>query len=145
MVEVLTVVVVMGTLGRMAVPSFHDVLLRARATEVIGDFETVRIAVMSYHADHNQWPADGYTGQVPPGLAAYLPDGFSFERMGYRLDWENWALPGGLPQDPDARAILAVSVVTQDRELGEALGDILGGAMAHYALGDGYTFVIERQ
>ena len=35
--EVLTVVVVMGTLVRMAVPSFHDVLLKARATEVLGD------------------------------------------------------------------------------------------------------------
>ena len=145
MVEVLTVMVVMGTLVRMAVPSFHEVLVRARAAEVIGDFETVRVAVLSYHADHNQWPADGHTGQVPPGLAAYLPDNFSFEGMGYRLDWENWILPSGLPQDPDARGILAVSVVTEDRELGEALGDILGGGMAHYAIGDGYTFVIERQ
>ena len=38
MVEVLTVVVVMGTLVRMAVPSFHDVLLKARAAEVLGDY-----------------------------------------------------------------------------------------------------------
>lgn len=145
MVEVLTVVVVMGTLVRMAVPSFHDVMLRARAAEVIGDFETVRVAVLSYNADHLQWPPDGYTGQVPPGLAEYLPDNFSFQGLGYRLDWENWVLPGGLPQDPEARGILAVSVVTEDRELGEALGDILGGGMAHYALGDAYTFVIERR
>jgi prepilin-type N-terminal cleavage/methylation domain-containing protein len=145
MVEVLTVMAVMGTLVRMAVPSFHDVLVRARAAEVIGDFEVVRVAVLSYHADHSQWPADGHTGQVPPGLAEYLPDNFSFEGMGYRLDWENWVLPGGLPQDPEARGILAVSVVTQDRELGYALGDILGGGMAHYALGDAYTFVIERR
>jgi len=145
MVEVLTVMVVMGTLARMAVPSFHEVLVRARAAEVIGDFETVRVAVLSYQTDHHQWPADGHTGQVPPGLAEYLPDNFSFEGLGYRLDWENWVLPGGLPQDPEARAVLAVSVVTEDLELGQALGDILGGGMAHYALGDAYTFVIERQ
>jgi prepilin-type N-terminal cleavage/methylation domain-containing protein len=145
MVEVLTVVVVMGTLVRMAVPSFHEVLVRARAAEVIGDFETVRVAVLNYHADHLQWPPDGYAGQVPGALAPYLPDGFSFQGMGYQLDWENWVLPAGLPQDPEARGILAVSVVTEDRELGEALSDLLGGAMAHYALGDAYTFVIERQ
>ena len=145
MVEVLTVMMVMGTLVRMAVPSFHDVLVRARAAEVIGDFETVRVAVLSYHADHHQWPADGYTGQVPPGLGEYLPANFSFEGAGYSLDWENWVLPAGLPQDPDARGILAVSVVTEDRELGYALGDILGGGMAHYTLGDAYTFVIERR
>jgi type II secretory pathway pseudopilin PulG len=145
MVEVLTVMMVIGTLVRMAVPSFHEVLVRARAAEVIGAFETVRLAVLSYHADHNRWPADGYTGQVPPGLADYLPDNFSFEGAGYSLDWENWVLPGGLPQDPDARGILAVSVVTPDRELGQALGDILGGGMAHYALGDAYTLVVERR
>lgn len=144
MVEVLTVMMVMGTLARMSVPSFHEVLVRARAAEVIGDFETVRVAVLSYHADHNQWPADGYTGQVPAGLAEYLPENFSFEGAGYSLDWENWVLPDGLPQDPAARGVLAVSVVTEDRDLGFALGDILGGGMAHYALGDAYTFVIER-
>jgi hypothetical protein len=129
----------------MAMPSFHDVLVRARAAEVIGAFEVVRVAVLSYHADHHQWPPDGHTGQVPPGLAAYLPENFSFEGAGYSLDWENWVLPGGLPQDPAARGILAVSVVTEDRELGLALGSILGGGMAHYALGDAYTFVIERR
>lgn len=145
MVEVLTVVVVMGTLVRMSVPSFHEVLVRARAAEVIGDFETVRVAVLNYHADHLQWPQDGYAGQVPEGLGPYLPEGFTFQGMGYQLDWENWVLPAGLPQDPEARGILAVSVVTEDRELGEALADILGGGMAHYALGDAYTFVIERR
>lgn len=145
MVEVLTVMMVVGTLVRMAVPSFHEVLVRARAAEVIGAFETVRVAALNYHADHHRWPADGYTGQVPAGLAEYLPDNFSFEGAGYSLDWENWVLPGGLPQDPEARGILAVSVVTEDRELGHALGDILGGGMAHYALGDAYTFVVERR
>ena len=36
MVEVLTVALVMGTLARMAVPNFHEVLLKARAAEVSG-------------------------------------------------------------------------------------------------------------
>lgn len=144
LVEVLTVAVVVGTLARMAVPGFHDVLLDARAAEVAGDFEVVRVAAMSYHADHHGWPADGYTGQVPAGLAAYLPEGFGFQRAGYRLDWENWSLPSGTPADPGLRGLVGISVVTDDRSLGAAVRDLLGGN-AGYALGDTYTFILDRR
>lgn len=144
MVEMLTVAVVMGTLVRMAVPNFHEILLKARAAEVMGDFDVVRTAVLNYHADHLQWPPDAYTGQIPTGLEDYLPAGFSLFRAGYDLDWENWVLPNGLPQAPGAQSVLAISVVTKDRELGQAMVDLLGGAMAHYTLGESYTFVVER-
>lgn len=144
LVEVLTVAVVMGTLVRVALPNFHEVLLKARAAEVLGDFESVRVAILNYHADNLRWPEDGYTGQIPPGLDAYLPDGFDFVGPGYRLDWENWVLPSGLPKDPTAGALLGISVVTDDRELGQAVLDLLGSSMASYTLGDTYTFVVER-
>ena len=144
MVEVLTVAVVMGTLVRIALPNFHEVLLKARAAEVLGDFDVVRVAVLNYHADRLRWPDDAYTGQIPAGLEPYLPEGFTFFRQGYDLDWENWVLPLGLPQAPGAQALLAISVVTDDRELGQAMVDLLGGAMAHYTLGESYTFVVER-
>lgn len=143
LVEAVTVAVVMGTLVRIAMPNFHEVLLRARAAEVAGDFETVRVAVLNYHADHLAWPADSYAGQVPTGLAEYLPEGFSFVRAGYELDWENWVLPNGLPQNPESGVLLGISIVTTDAELGHAVVDLLG-SMASYALGDTYTFVVER-
>lgn len=144
MVEVLTVAVVMGTLVRIAIPNFHEVLLRARAAEVVGDFETVRVAALNYQADHLQWPEDAYAGQIPAGLDEYLPEGFDFVRAGYRLDWENWALPNGLPQNPGSGVLLGISIVTEDRELGVAVMDFLGSSMAAYELGDTYTFIVER-
>lgn len=144
MVEMLTVAVVMGTLVRMAVPNLHELLLRARAAEVMGDFDVVRVAAQNYHAEHLQWPDDAYTGQIPPGLEDFLPEGFSFFRMGYSIDWENWVLPSGLPQSPGTKKLLAISIVTDDRALGQALVDVLGGAMAYYVLSDSYTFVVER-
>ena len=143
MVEVLTVAVVVSTLVRMSIPSFHEVLLKARAAEVAGDVEVVRVALASYHADRHGWPADGYTGLIPSGLEPYLPEGFSFVRAGYQLDFESWLLPTGIPPNPGLRGLVGVSVVTEDRALGQAVLDLLGGAMAGYALGDAYTFVIE--
>lgn len=144
MVEMLTVVVVIGTLARLATPGFHEALLKAGAAGVAGDFETVRVAVLNYHADHLEWPPDGYPGQVPEGLAPYLPENFSFVRQGYRLDWENWTVPDGLPEHPESGTLLGISIVTTDRELGHAVVDLLGGGMGHYALGSTYTFIIER-
>jgi prepilin-type N-terminal cleavage/methylation domain-containing protein len=143
LVEVLTVAVVLSTLVRMSIPGFHEVLLKARAAEVAGDVEVVRVAVASYHADRLEWPTDGYTGQIPAGLEAYLPEGFSFVRAGYRLDFENWLLPSGIPTNPGLRGLVGVSVVTEDRALAQAVLDVLGGAFAGYALGDAYTFTIE--
>lgn len=144
MVEVVTVAVVVGTLVRMAIPNFHDVLVKARAAEVVGDFETVRFAVESYYSDQFQWPDDAYTGQIPAGLAEYLPDGYQFDQAGYRIDWENWVLPNGLPKHPESGVLLGISIVTEDRELGQAVIDFLGEAMTSYTLGTKYTFVVER-
>lgn len=144
MVELVTVAVVIGTLVRINVPNFHELYLRARAADVAGDFEIVRVAALNYHADHIQWPKDGYTGQVPMGLEEYLPDGYQFDRPGYRLDWEHWVLPEGLPDDPGAGALLGVSMVTEDEELGQAVVDLLGSSMLHFRLGSKYTFIFER-
>ena len=144
MIEVITVAVVMGTLVRIALPNLHDVALNARAAEVVGEFETVRVAVINYHAEHLQWPEDSYVGQVPSGLEEFLPEDFDFRGAGYRLEWENWVLPSGLPQHPEPGVLLGISIVTEDAELGYAVVDFLGDAMAHYTLGTSYTFVVER-
>lgn len=99
---------------------------------------------MNYHADRHAWPVDAYAGQVPSGLDGYLPEGYAFVRAGYRLDWENWALPSGLPLSPSGGVLLGISIVTEDAELGQAVLELLGSANANYHLGDTYTFVIER-
>lgn len=145
MIEMLTVAVVMGTLGRVAMPDFHRVILKAQAQSVAGDLEIVRLAVINYYAEHMKWPEDGYPGHVPAGLAPYLPENFSFVRQGYRLDWENWPLPAGLPGHPSRGRLLGISILTNDRELGNALVDLLGQGTAHYTLGSRYTFIIERE
>lgn len=144
MVEMLTVALIMGTLARISVPDFHNAVLKARAASVAGDFEVVRVAALNYHAKYLKWPANGYPGQVPQGLAEFLPEGFTFRRAGYQLGWENWTLPDGLPQDPQAQTIMGISIVTQDRELGAAVVHLLGAVRAHYTLGDTYTFVIRH-
>jgi prepilin-type N-terminal cleavage/methylation domain-containing protein len=143
LVELLVVVAIVGILAGLAIPNMKNVLLRARAAEVAGDMDVVRVATQSYQANSHVWPAETSAGAIPPELVPYLPEGYSFARDGYQLDFENWYLAGGLPGDPSTTTLIGVSVVVDDPLLGNALAELLGNAIV-FAVGDTYTVVIDR-
>ena len=142
LVEMVVVVAVVSILTRIALPSVQEAMIRARAAAALGDVEVVRTAAESYHARTNDWPAEAPPGQVPPELAADLPEGFSFDRGDYRLDWDRWSLPSGLPASPAPRTLLGVSVATDDELLGNAVAALIG-RRGWYSLGHSNTFLID--
>lgn len=137
------VVLVIGILARMALPAYQSLLLKARAAEALGDINAVRVAAFSYNTETNRWPPDVNRGTVPPELVPYLPDGFTFDREHYRLDWDNWSLPDGTPRYPDIGVLIGVSMTTDNEALGQALLDLVGENAATYSIGEHYTFIIE--
>jgi len=143
LIELLVVAAIVGILAGLAIPNLRTVLLRARATELAGDMEVVRTAVLQYNGDQHTWPGDTPAGTVPAGLEPYLPEGYSFERNGYQLKYENWDLPGGLPGDPRTRTLVGVSVVVEEAMLGNALVEFLGSAIV-FSVGNAHTVVIDR-
>ena len=143
LIELLVVSAIVGILAGLAIPNLRTVLLRARATELAGDMEVVRTAVLQYNGDHHGWPGDEPPGAIPTGLEPYLPDGYSFQRNGYQLKYENWNLPGGLPGDPRTKTLIGVSVVAEDPLLGNALVEFLGSAIV-FSVGNTHTAVIDR-
>lgn len=143
LVELLVVAAIVGILAGLAIPNLRTVLLRARATELAGDLEVVRTAVLNYMGNQHSWPSEAGSGQIPGGLEEYLPDNYSFTRNGYDLDFENWSLPGGLPGDPSTRTLIGVSVVVTDPQLGNALVELLGNAIV-FSSGNTHTVVIDR-
>ena len=143
MVEVLTALMVMSVVVRIGIPNYQEILLKAEATRALADFELVRLAAFEFQADNHTWPQDAAAGQVPPGLEPYLPEGYSFHRGLYDLDWESWVLPSGLPAHADARGLVGVSVVTEDQRLGAALETLVGSNASHFSLGDTYTFLVD--
>ena len=78
----LVVMVVIGLLATIAVLKYIDVRNTARTAALTGDFRAVTVAVMNYYADHEVWPPETGAGQVPAGLASYLPGALtqSFDR-----------------------------------------------------------------
>ena len=141
-VELTVVVLFLGILARIAIPSYQQLVYRARAAAALGDLNAVRTAAYEYNITTNEWPADRYPGEVPPELVPYLGEGFTFERDHYELDWENWMMPDGSPRHSETGVLLGVSLVTQDERLGAALEKVVGTDRAHYTLGDNYTFII---
>lgn len=143
LVELLVAMAIVGILAGLAIPNVRTMILRARAAELQGDMEVVRVATMSYNAETLGWPPETSLGTVPPGLVEFLPEGFDFAGDGYTLDFENWSLPGGLPGDPTTHTLIGVSVTTDDPELGNALLELLGSAIV-FSVDNTHTIVIDR-
>lgn len=143
LVELLVVAAIVGILAGLAIPNLRTVLLRARATELVGDMDVVRTASLQYNGDNHTWPTESAAGAIPTGLTEYLPTNYTFVRNGYQLDYENWSLPGGLPGDPTTHKLIGVSVVVTDETLGNALLELLGSAVA-FSAGNKHTVVIDR-
>ena len=143
LVELLIVAAIVGILAGLAIPNLRTVILRARAAEVVADLDVVKTATLQFQADRHVWPDETAVGSIPSGLDEFLPDQYSFQREGYQLDYENWALPSGLPTDPTATTLIGVSAAVEDPILGNALVELLGSAIV-FSVSNAHTIVIDR-
>ena len=143
LIEIMIVAAIVGILAGLAIPNLRTMLFRARAVEMAGDMEVVKVAALNYNANHHTWPAESSLAAIPTGLATFLPENYSFVKDGYQLDYENWALPSGLPSDPSASALIGVSVSVDDAEMGNALLEFLGTAIV-FSVSSTHTIVIDR-
>jgi len=142
LVELCIVLVLLSILLRLGLPAVQSMVTRARAAQAIGDLNVIREAAVAYHAANGTWPAEAGVATIPPGLAPYLPKGYSFTRNQYELDWQNWALPTGLPSNPQRLVLLGVSVVTTDAELGQAVLKLIAGSSPTRTGANQYTMVL---
>ena len=140
LVEVAMVLAIVSILARIALPNVQEAITRARATAAVGDVEVVRTAAAAFYARSNQWPGEAPAGVVPEGLDADLPDGFTFDRGTYQLDWERWTLPE-VPGGSSSNTLLGVSISTEDELLGNAVAALMG-PRGWYTLGHNATFLV---
>ncbi len=143
LVELLVSVAIVGILAGLAIPNLKNMIQRARAADVAGTLDVVKVAALNYNAKSHGWPPESALGVVPPDLVPYLPANFSFKRDGYTIDYENWSLPGGLPGDPNTHTLIGVSVTTADPQLGNAILELLGSAIV-FDVNNTFTIVIDR-
>jgi prepilin-type N-terminal cleavage/methylation domain-containing protein len=138
-VELMTVLIVLGLLAGLAILKYIDLTHRARAAQAAGDLEAVRIAAYGAWYETGKWPAEVGPGITPPGMAQYLPGGFTFARKEYTLDWENFAPPNG---GQTAGMQVGVVVSANDPRLQRALENALGNKLPFIDVGGDLTFII---
>lgn len=142
LIELLIAVTIIGILASIAMPLYHDTILRADAAKVISNFEAIRVAAYDNYASTNSYPRNGNWGSVPPDFVASLPDGFQFRYKTVTFRWRRWALPNGMPRNPRQTVLLGVQIRTGDRDLLRIIKNTYGGPQAN-GNNRRVTFVIE--
>jgi len=138
-VELLTVMIVMGVLASLAILKYIDLRHRARATQASADLQAVRIAAYSAWYETGTWPGEVGAGTVPPGLVSYLPQNFDFNRPEYTMDWESFVPPGG---GPSATMQVGVILTSPDARLRTTMQQQLGNTLPFISVGGALTYVI---
>jgi prepilin-type N-terminal cleavage/methylation domain-containing protein len=132
-VELLVVVSVIGIVAAIAIPKLRDLKRRALATQIVGDFEVVRHAAMTFLTDSGYFPAEENAGVISKSMEAYLPTGFSMAKPDWTMDYDHFELLG--------LQVIAVSFSTTDTKIGQTAMKLLGHSSA-FAFGGKYTVVI---
>jgi prepilin-type N-terminal cleavage/methylation domain-containing protein len=137
LIELMTVMAVIGLLAALGIPRYRDMKRRAFAAAVASDFNTVRIAAYNYFADNSTYPPDdGSPGAPPAAMIPYLPKNFSFDNGNYTLDYDVWPSPLNPSQ-----LIVGVTVTSRDQQLVNMIArNIAAGGMG-LNVGNGYTYI----
>jgi type IV pilus assembly protein PilA len=85
LIELMIVVAIIGIMSVMAVPTFHQYVVRTQVTEALELTESIKKAVTGYYTAQKQFPADNQAAGVP--LPEHLIGNFTS-----RVEVENGAI-----------------------------------------------------
>jgi len=142
LIEMLTVVVVIGILANIALPMYRNVTQRADAAKIISDYHAIHVAAYSLFASNNQFPPTGIESQVPTELVPFLPEGFRFTYKNATYRWRRYSLPSGTPGGGSQPWLVALTVRSPDPVLLDAIENQFGGIITGY-VGDNLTMLFE--
>jgi prepilin-type N-terminal cleavage/methylation domain-containing protein len=127
-VELMVSMTIVGLLSSIAVPKYQAMKRKATASQVLGDFGVVRVAVLNFFADSGYYPVEATSGTVPQNLAKYLPLNFTFRKPQWTLDYERVVVKGNNSKKNPVAAqdVVAVAVTTADPLLGTMTMGMLG-------------------
>jgi prepilin-type N-terminal cleavage/methylation domain-containing protein len=90
-VEVFTVMVIIGILASIALLRYIDLTNEALASKVGNEMQQVRLAAIAYFADENTFPPSAAEGTRPLELDPLLSDATQFTTPAYTFEWVNFA------------------------------------------------------
>lgn len=134
LIELFTVLIVVGLLASLATMKYVDLKRSALTTSIAADMRAVQLAVFNHWADFQTWPPDSPPGVLPPGLAPYMPGAVQWAPATHTLDYEVFPLGSSI--------LVGVSVTTPDPVLRAKLVSSLGGTYPFFASGGTLTYIL---
>jgi prepilin-type N-terminal cleavage/methylation domain-containing protein len=125
-VELLTVMTIIGLLARIAMPRYSDMKRRAIAAAILGDVHAIRIAAFTYYTENGAFPPDAASGTLPLQLVSNLPTGFTFQRPDYEYDWHVWT---AVNSSGNTETLVGIAVLASDPRI---ISRLVLGAGAGY-------------
>lgn len=145
LVEIMIVVVIIGLIAAIAIPTFRAIRSTTHATTTASEFRTFVGALERFAFENRGWPADTAPGVIPPGMEGYFaPDKFTgTSPIGGNWDWQ---FQQGSPAIEAALAITDPTIsepfqVRIDQLLDD--GDLTTGRFQK--IGNSLTFIIQEE
>lgn len=91
LIELLVVVVIMGILASLAIPSFVNISKRARYAEAKQALNSIGKDVKMFYVENNSYPRDVQPNIQPDGVVNW-PDTVPFDST---IDYDHWGIGGG--------------------------------------------------
>ncbi|KAF0095680.1 MAG: prepilin-type N-terminal cleavage/methylation domain-containing protein [Puniceicoccaceae bacterium 5H] len=143
LLELMVVVVIIGLLAAIAIPTFRGLRATTHASTTAKEFRTFVGIFEHYGFEQGAWPADTAPGVVPPGLEdAFVADDFTAtSKIGGHWDWQY--------QQNGVYAALAITdpTINEDyqRKIDALLddGDLTTGSFQKLG-GNSLTYIIEE-
>jgi len=89
LIELVTVVLILGVLAGIATLRYLSLENDALAAKVGSEMQEIRLASINYYVEHEAWPGPGTAGVAPVELAPLLSGGTRFSTPAYTLEWVN--------------------------------------------------------
>jgi prepilin-type N-terminal cleavage/methylation domain-containing protein len=139
-IELLTVMIVIGILAGLAILRYIDLRQHAEVASIVRDLNNVRLGAYNYWADKNAFPPDAAPGVMPAGMEPYMRNGFRFDNANYTLDWENFQGPGGSSSGGGMQ--VGIVVTAPSSHLMSLLARRTGGSLPYFVSGSSVTFIL---
>ncbi|HYC72840.1 MAG TPA: prepilin-type N-terminal cleavage/methylation domain-containing protein [Opitutaceae bacterium] len=150
LVEIMVVVVIIGLLAAVGLPTFRQITMKSKATTLINDVRQFTTSLQTYNHQNGRWPAESDPGVIPTEMAGSLSPNFAKPTsLGGMFDWDNDVSPGGI----SAKAAVTVATAngyafTNDAALVEMVdsmmddGDLTKGSVQYNA--GSLVFILEK-
>ncbi|WP_300669062.1 prepilin-type N-terminal cleavage/methylation domain-containing protein [Desulfoluna sp.] len=76
LIELMTVVAIIGILATIALPNYHQYILKAEAVKLVGQIEIIKTALAVAYAEENKYPdfETAAAGKAPNSMKGFLTD-----------------------------------------------------------------------